>query len=306
MELQAIPAGTPKTAYSLAVHGGAGSRGHALTDAEAAEYHAGLRRALVAGQRVLAAGGPALEAVTSAVIELENDPLFNAGRGAALTSWGSAELDSSVMAGDGRAGAVAASRFARNPVLAARAVMEQTRHVLIVSPSSDRIAEWGLETVEPDYFVTPARVEQLHRLQDAATSGPRHGTVGAVARDVTGHLAAATSTGGIANQAVGRVGDTPVIGAGTFARDGVVAVSCTGQGEAFMRGVVAHDIAARIRYQGVGVEEAVRRTFAEELGGAQATGGVIAVDATGRTLLGFNSTDMFRGYLEDGSAVTQV
>lgn len=201
---------------------------------------------------------------------------------------------------------VAASRFARNPVLAAQAVMEQTPHVLIVSPSSDQVTAWGLETVQPDYFVTLARLEQLHRLQDAAASGPRHGTVGAVARDAAGHLAAATSTGGIANQAVGRVGDTPVIGAGTFARDGVVAVSCTGLGEAFMRGVVAHDIAARMRYQGVELEEAVRRTFAEELSSPQATGGVIAVDAAGHTLLGFNSQDMFRGHLENGRPVTLV
>jgi beta-aspartyl-peptidase (threonine type) len=292
--------------YSLAIHGGAGARHVALTAVETAECHAGLRRALTAGRDVLAGGGGALDAVCAAVVELEDDPLFNAGHGAALTACGTAELDAAVMTGTGAAGAVAASTFARNPVLAARRVMEHTPHVLLVAPTRQVLEGWGLSTAAPDDFVTRRRREELERTRSGLIEGARHGTVGAVARDAAGHLAAATSTGGITNQMIGRVGDTPVIGAGTYANDETVAVSCTGDGENFIRGVVAFDVSARMQYLGSELGDAVERTFAERLDATGGSGGMIAVNAAGDVVLGFNAAAMFRGYLAGDRPITVV
>lgn len=290
--------------YGLVLHGGAGGRVEELALEEQGTYAEGLARAHRAGTAVLDGHGSALDAVCAAVEELENDPLFNAGRGAALTAGGEAELDASVMTGDGAAGAVACSRHAKNPVFAARQVMERTRHVLLVSPSEELIAGWGLQTVDPDYFVTEPRRRQLARVRSARLAASRHGTVGAVARDRDGHVAAATSTGGMVNQSEGRVGDTPVIGAGTFARDGVVAVSCTGDGEAFMRSLVAHDISARMSYLHAGLAEAVTDTVETELTARAASGGLIAIGADGTVVVAHNSPAMFAAYDDGGRLVT--
>ncbi|MGH3099181.1 MAG: isoaspartyl peptidase/L-asparaginase family protein [Streptosporangiales bacterium] len=302
MELVQVPA-TP-CGYSLAVHGGAGARPQELDGAELRAYHAGLSDALGAGRSVLDAGGVALDTVCAAVAALEDNELFNAGRGAALTHEGTVELDAAVMTGAGSAGAVAGCSTTRNPVLAARAVMERTPHVLLIAPDVRQVESWGLCPAAPDYFRTDRRVRELLRVQER---GARHGTVGAVARDRDGGIAAATSTGGMTGQLVGRVGDTPLIGAGTYAAGDAVAVSCTGEGEYFIRGVVAYDIAARVRYQAVKLEDAVRGTMAASLDALGGTGGLIAADPAGALVLAFNSNAMFRGYLAaDGTPVTAV
>jgi beta-aspartyl-peptidase (threonine type) len=283
----------PGEGPSLALHGGAGGRIEELTLEGRAPYSEGLLAAYRAGWEVLAAGGSALDAVCASVEVLENDPLFNAGRGAALTATVQAELDASVMTGAGLAGAVAASKRAKSAVRVARTVMERTEHALIVDPDVTFLERYGLEVVERDYFITPARQQQLERVLDGRAVAARHGTVGAVARDASGLVAAATSTGGMVGQADGRVGDSPIIGAGVYARDNVVAVSSTGHGEAFIRGVVAYDIAARIRYAGAALAAAVRETFELELGQRGSTGGVVAVGGDGRIVVAHNSPAMF-------------
>ena len=314
IQLTAVP---PHASFSLAVHGGAGP------GRDGSEAHAdGLRRALVAGEAVLAAGGAALDAVCVAVVVLEDDESFNAGRGAALTVAGTAELDACLCDGaTGRAGAVAASRYARNPVLAARAVMESTPHVLLADPGERWLADVGLERVDPSYFVTDARRAALRAHHDETTaprlvrdgataSGPDatgyvvgHGTVGAVARDTAGRLAAATSTGGVTGQWVGRVGDTPVVGAGTWA-DERVAVSGTGIGEFFLRAALAHDVAARVRWTGAALAQAAHDALHDDLVVPGGDGGLIAAGADGTLVLGYCSQAMLRGYLgPDGPVV---
>ena len=278
---------------SLALHGGAGGRMGDQTLAGRAPYADGLLAAYRAGWQVLTAGGSALDAVCASVQVLEDEPLFNAGRGAALTATGHAELDASVMTGSGRAGAVAAAKYARNPVRLARAVMEHTEHVLIVDPDVEFLDRYGLEVVERGYFITQARQQQLERVMDGRAVAARHGTVGAVARDASGRVAAATSTGGMTGQADGRVGDSPIVGAGVYARDDVVAISCTGDGEAFIRGVVAYDVAARIRYTGADLADAIRATFEQELTRRGSTGGLVAVGGDGRIAVAHNSPAMF-------------
>src|SRR6201996_1208518 len=255
MQLFDVP--PPGAGPSLALHGGAGGRIEELSAEGRAPYEQGLTASYQAGWKVLTAGGDALDAVCASVEVLEDDPLFNAGRGAALTATGQAELDASVMTGDGRAGAVAVARYARNPVRLARVGMEQTDHVLIVDPDAEFLHHHGLDVVERGYFRTESRQRQLDRVLAGRAVAARHGTVGAAARDTSGQVAAATSTGGMTGQADGRVGDSPIIGAGVYARDHVAAVSCTGDGEAFIRGVVAYDVAARIRYAAADLAEAV-------------------------------------------------
>ena len=291
MDIFEVP--PPEEGPSLALHGGAGGRVEELTLAARALYEQGLLAAYRAGWQVLAAGGGALDAVCASVEVLENDPLFNAGRGAALTATGHAELDASVMTGSGFAGAVAATKYARNPVRVARVVMERTEHVLIVDPDVAFLERWGLDVVERDYFITEPRRQQLDQVMDGRAIAARHGTVGAVARDAAGRVAAATSTGGMTGQAEGRVGDTPIVGAGVYARDNVVAISCTGHGEAFIRGVVAHDVAARMRYAGASLAEAVRGTFQQELTERGSSGGLVAVGGDGRIVVAHNSAAMF-------------
>lgn len=290
--------------FALVLHGGAGGRSKYLTPDERAEFAAGLADAFAAGRAVLSAGGAALDAVCAAVGVLEDCPLYNAGRGAALTARGEAELDASVMTGDGRAGAVAVLRRIKHPVLAARKVMEETRHVLLVGPSDQVVEGWGLEIVDPSYFVTEARLAELARVREGQALPSRHGTVGAVALDVHGHLAAATSTGGMVNQHEGRIGDTPIVGAGTYARDGVVAVSCTGEGEAFIKGVVAHEIYARMHYSGMRLPDALAATIEAELETRNAEGGLIAVAANGEVAIAHNALAMFAAYELNGVLVT--
>jgi L-asparaginase / beta-aspartyl-peptidase len=283
----------PDNGPSLALHGGAGGRVEELTLEGRAPYTDGLQAAYSAGWQVLAAGGSALDAVCASVEALENNPLFNAGRGAALTATGHAELDASVMTGTGHAGAVAASKHAKNPVLLARAVMEHTEHALIVDPDAAFLERHGCQAVERGYFITESRQQQLERVLAGRAVAARHGTVGAVARDAAGRVTAATSTGGMVGQADGRVGDSPIVGAGVYARDNVVAISGTGHGEAFICGVVAYDIAARIRYCHADLATAVRETIETELGQRGSTGGVIAVGGDGRIVVAHNSPAMF-------------
>lgn len=295
--------------YAILIHGGAGVvRPEAMRGADLRRREAALRAALAAGEAVLAAGGAALDAAQAAVLVLEDDPGFNAGRGAVLTRDGRVELDAAVMDGrSGRAGAVAGVRRLKNPVLAARAVLEASPHVLLVGAGADAFGlAQGLAPAPPRWFRTAARVRQLAALRAADPAATaldhdgKHGTVGAVALDAHGGLAAATSTGGVANKLRGRVGDSPLIGAGTYA-DARVAVSCTGQGEAFIRAVAAHALAARLRYTGQDVEAAAAAVLAE-IGAAGGDGGLIALDAQGSAALPFNTAGMYRGWLRAGEA----
>ena len=307
----------------IAIHGGAGtlSRAHISAEQERA-YHAALQQVLLAGQAVLAQGGTAMEAVCEAVRLLEDCPLFNAGHGAVFTAQATHELDAAVMDGDTlAAGAVAGVSRIRNPVQAARAVMQNGQHVLMVAEGAERMAqEAGLATVEPSYFSTPARHAQLLAAQalqagvvldhDGAAAlagraideGRKMGTVGAVALDAHGHLAAATSTGGMTNKLPGRLGDSPLIGCGTYADDRTAAVSCTGHGESFIRVAAAHDVCARMAYGGASLEAATHAVVHEALPAVQGTGGLIAVDRQGNVCLPFNTEGMYRGLARVGQA----
>lgn len=281
--------------FAIAVHGGAGTLPRrAMSAAAQRRYERGLESALEAGYAVLAAGGSGLDAVCAAVVELEDSPLFNAGRGAVYNADGRHEMDAGVMDGATlAAGAVAAVGRIRNPVLAARAVMEKSRHVLLVGRGAERFAaRHGLKMEQPAYFATAARRLALRRKLRG-----HHGTVGAVARDRDGNLAAATSTGGYTGKLPGRVGDSPLIGAGTYADNATCAVSGTGLGEAFIRAALAHDIAARMRYAGESLAAAARKGLAAvaQLGG---DGGLIAVDRSGRLVMPFNSEGMYRACID--------
>ncbi|HVW32914.1 MAG TPA: isoaspartyl peptidase/L-asparaginase [Acidimicrobiia bacterium] len=287
----------------LAIHGGAGPSAAVDGDGTGerwATQAAALAAALQAGLDVLGRGGPALEAVVAAVALLEDDPLWNAGRGSALTAAGTVEMDAALADGrTGRVGAVAAVTGVRHPIEAARAVLADRRHVLLAGPGAEAFARRsGLEFKPPDWFVTPRRLGDLHRLagQDAEPGG---GTVGAIARDRKGHLAAATSTGGRTAQVPGRIGDTPVPGAGTWANDATGAVSATGIGEAFLQVAFAHEIDARIRLTGATLEEACRAAL-EAVGIAGGEGGCLAVGPDGPPLMPFSTALMHRAWAEVG------
>jgi L-asparaginase / beta-aspartyl-peptidase len=284
---------------AIVVHGGAGSQSR--DPARVERMRAGAAAAVEAGHAVLAAGGTALDAVEAAVVVLEDDPEFNAGRGAALTEYGRVELDASMMDGTTRAaGAVAAVRGVRNPIRAARAVLEEGRHVLLVgAPATEFAATAGLDFESETWFVT----ERERRALTLATEAAR-GTVGAVARDATGRLAAATSTGGVSGQRLGRVGDSPLIGAGTWADDATVAVSCTGHGESIIRSALAHEVDALLRHRDVPLHEACELAI-EDLGRWGQDGGLIAVSARGEVAATFNSAAMTRGWrVGNGPIVT--
>jgi beta-aspartyl-peptidase (threonine type) len=283
---------------AMAVHGGAGSRPRGSSQREQA-FHAGLESALDGGYEILERGGSSLDAVTAAVRVLEDDPLFNAGRGAALTRDGWAELDASIMEGRGqRAGAVAAVRHVRNPIELARRVMEKSRHVLIVGTGAEEFAlEEGFTLVANAHFRTPERALELRRrLEGTPVSElmPAQGTVGAVALDASGDLAAATSTGGMTLKRHGRVGDSPLIGAGTYAKNGVCAVSATGHGEYFIRAVAAHHVALSVEHRGLTLEQAVREVLHQTILALGGTGGIIAIDANGRVVMDHSSETMLR------------
>ena len=295
--------------FALALHGGAGTIARtSLTPTLEANYRAALRAALTVGSDLLAQGAPALDAVEATVRSLEDCPLFNAGRGAVFTHEGHHEMDAALMDGaTRRAGAVAGVRAVQNPIRAARLVMERTEHVLLAYPGADELArEHGLPMQPADYFFTQQRYDQLqeaiaagrmqldHAASPAATDPNwKKGTVGAVARDQHGHLAAATSTGGMTNKRYARIGDTPLIGAGTWA-DSRCAISCTGHGEYFMRAVASYDVACLMEYKGLSLAEACRVVVHDKLAPVGGEGGLIAVDAAGNLALPFNSEGMYR------------
>ncbi len=300
---------------ALGLHGGCGTLERALlSEADWAESRAHLAEALRAGWRILHAGGSALDAVQATVVVMEDSPHFNAGHGAALTEAAEHELDASIMDGASlAAGAVCMVRRIRNPVVAARAVLDSGRAVLLAGAAADEFAaRQGLAMVAPEYFTTQRRVDALRLMQQRAASGAfvpsseaeKHGTVGAVARDVHGHLAAATSTGGFNNKPCGRVGDSPIIGAGTYAKDGVCAVSCTGQGEIFIRLVAAYDLAARITYAGQGLEDAARTLVFDTLASHGIGAGMVALGASGDPVAPFNTLGMYRGWIDSAGMLT--
>jgi L-asparaginase / beta-aspartyl-peptidase len=314
----------PSSRAVIAIHGGAGTirRDGAAAGQEPA-YHEALRAVLLPPQRLLAGGGSALDAVCLAVELLEDCPLFNAGHGAVFTHDETHELDAAVMDGSTlAAGAVGCVTRIKRPVRAARAVMEHSEHVLLVGAGAERFAErLGLEMVSPDYFSTGHRLEQLRAAlaadralldHDAASltfrqgapidEGTKTGTVGAVALDAQGHLAAATSTGGMTNKQPGRIGDSPIIGAGTYADDRSAAISCTGTGEMFIRAAAAYDICARMRYAGVSLEQAADEVVLRTLPAIGGRGGLVAVDVQGRVAMPFNTEGMYRGWARVGEA----
>lgn len=308
----------------IAIHGGAGAITRAAMSAEKEQlYLAELERIVSAGQAILAAGGRSLDAVTEAVRLLEECPLFNAGKGAVFTHQGTHELDACIM--DGRtldAGAICGVSHIRNPVLTARKVLENSPHVLFTGAGAEDFARAsGQEMVEPAYFFTQERYDQLQRAIAADTgvmldhdgaslnaSGDpidperKFGTVGAVAIDELGNLAAATSTGGMTNKQAGRVGDSPIIGAGCYASNNTVAISSTGTGEVFMRTVAAYDVAALMEYAGLTLAEATHKVVQEKLLPLGGSGGMIAVDKFGNVELPFNSEGMYRGFARVGEA----
>jgi L-asparaginase / beta-aspartyl-peptidase len=298
--------------YGLAIHGGAGTLPRAETGAAQDErYRAGLAEALAAGFALLERGGSSLDAVTRAVVVLEDNPLFNAGRGAVFTFDGYNELDASIMDGATlKAGAVCGVTHIKNPIELARTVMEHSEHVLLSGAGAEEFAlARGFSFVPRSYFYTEARWRQLERIRagDGALSPltiSPIGTVGAVALDAHGRLAAATSTGGMTGKRFGRIGDSPIIGAGTYADDRSCAISATGHGEVFIRAAVAHDISARMRYGGRSLGRVVHEVVMEELPAIGGEGGVIAIDRHGRIEMEFNSEGMFRAGRVSGAGPT--
>jgi L-asparaginase / beta-aspartyl-peptidase len=306
----------------LAVHGGAGTIERSkMTPEREREYRAGLEHALAAGYEILKKGGSSLDATEAVVRVLEDDPHFNAGRGSVFTSAGTNEMDAAIMDGNTlNAGAVASLKHIKNPISLARLVMEKSRHVMMDGEGAEAFArENGIELVDQKYFFTQERWEALQKIKTAEkhrtgaagrkvliTDQDRHGTVGAVALDKNGNLAAATSTGGTTNKRPGRVGDSPVIGAGTYANKATCAVSATGDGEYFIRATVGHDISALMEYRGMSLQEAAQAVLDKmaKLGG---TGGLIAIDRRGDITLPFNTSGMYRGYLDsNGKFVIEI
>ncbi len=294
-----VAAEPKKLEYAIAIHGGAGHDAAKLPPEERQAREATLRRALEIGVGVLKNGGASLDAVEQVVRFLEDDPHFNAGRGAVFNTEGGRELDASIMEGRHKAcGAVAGVRIVKNPVSLARLVMTRTRHVLLVGDGAEAFAkDQQVELVDPDYFSTPYQRDKFEKARKNAKQSPNNrdghmGTVGCVALDRHGDLAAATSTGGTSHKLFGRVGDTPIIGAGTYADNATCAVSCTGIGEHFIRHAVAHDLSARMAYQGVSLAEAANHVLHKTL--QPDTGGLIAVDRNGVIVMDFNTVGMAR------------
>jgi L-asparaginase / beta-aspartyl-peptidase len=297
---------------TLAIHGGAGtlSKKHLTPELEK-NYRDGLQQALDAGYRILNGGGTAVDAVLAATVALENNILFNAGRGAVFTNTGVQEMDAAVMDGSNRmAGAVAGVKHIKNPVLLANEIMRNSNHVFLSGQGAFEFAlSRSLQIAEDDYFFSQFRYDQWtamrhteataldHNQQqiENITSDKKMGTVGAVACDAQGHIAAATSTGGMTNKRFGRVGDSPVIGAGTYANDATCAISCTGHGEPFIRSVVAYDVSCLMEYKGLSLQQAAEEVVLQKLVAIDGEGGLIGVDAAGNAALVFNSLGMYRG-----------
>jgi beta-aspartyl-peptidase (threonine type) len=297
---------------ALAIHGGAGTIARSkMTPEMERDLRTGLQRALEAGHEILHAGGSSLDAVVASVRAMEDDPLFNAGRGAVFTSVGTHEMDAAIMDGKTlKAGAVGGLRRVRNPISLARAVMDESPHVMFVGEGAELFArQIGAELVDEEYFYTEERWRALQRVQkaeaEARASGEefvvsdqdRHGTVGAVALDRAGNLAAATSTGGNTNKRPGRLGDTPIIGAGTYANNQTCAMSATGDGEYFMRLVAGHEISALMEHRALRLEQAAQ-TVIDKVTGLGGAGGLIAIDKNGNISLPFNTAGMYRGHVD--------
>jgi beta-aspartyl-peptidase (threonine type) len=314
--------------FGFVIHGGAGTilKSNMTAETEAA-YREKLREALLAGYNILKNDGSGLDAVEAAIRILEDSPLFNAGKGAVLTNEGTAELDASIMDGKTlKAGAVAAVKHVKNPISLARLVMEQSPHVMMVGEGAETFArKQGVELVPQDYFITERRQKDLQKAKEQekeqgtpsketkpgkeqpAPADKKHGTVGAVALDKSGNLAAGTSTGGKTNKRFGRVGDSPIIGAGTYANNLTCAVSGTGDGEYFIRGVVGYDISALMEYRGMSLKDAANLVIMNKLGKLGGTGGVIAIDKDGQIAMPFNTPGMYRGYVRmDGKVVIEI
>jgi isoaspartyl peptidase/L-asparaginase-like protein (Ntn-hydrolase superfamily) len=298
----------------LAIHGGAGTMLRAdISPKQESRYRAALERSLKAGYKVLKAGGASIDAVVAAVAFMEDSPLFNAGKGAVYNADGRHELDAAIMDGASlRAGAVACVRRIKNPIAAARAVMQSTEHVLLAGEGAERFARrHGLRIVPAAYFDTRRRLAALQRelqrkrgkLSGTASDLEAHGTVGAVALDRAGNLAAGTSTGGVTGKLPGRVGDSPIVGAGTYADNGTCAVSGTGTGEFFIRAVLAYDVAARMRYLGKPLARAAADAL-ERLGRLGGDGGLVAIDRRGRVAMPFNTAGMYRGCITRDGALS--
>ncbi len=307
----------PAVEYRLVIHGGAGAMPRAeLTLERETEIRSALDAALRAGASILDVGGSSLDAVTASIVVLEDAPWFNAGKGAVFTHDGHNELDASIMDGHSlKAGAVAGVRHVRNPVKLAREVMQSSSHVMLTGEGAEAFARTrGIEPVDPAYFRTEERWQQLQKFlanekktAEVDRSTPSYlGTVGAVALDRKGHLAAGTSTGGMTGKRWGRVGDAPIIGAGTYANDRC-AVSATGWGEFFIRAVVAHDICARVAYRGDSIEAAANEVVLRTVPGLGGDGGVIALGRDGSFATPFNTAGMYRGWIgPDGEAHTEI
>ena len=293
--------------YGLVIHGGAGTitRENMSTEKEA-EYISKLTAALKTGYAILENGGSGLDAVEATIKVMEDSPLFNAGKGAVFTGAGTNELDASIMDGATlQGGAVAGVKTVKNPISAARKVMEKTWHVLLAGEGADAFAkEQGLDIVDNSYFHTEHRFKSLIKAKEKEME--KHGTVGCVALDKKGNLAAGTSTGGLTNKRWGRVGDSPIIGAGTYASNETCAVSATGQGEYFIRGSVAFDIAAQMDYEKKSVQTAAQAVI-DKLTERGGTGGVIVMDRKGNIAMPFNTEGMYRGfYLNDGELTVKI
>ncbi len=291
--------------WTIALHGGAGTlERSSMSEALELQYREALSMALQTGIEILSYGGSALDAVEQTVVVLENSPLFNAGKGSVFTHKGQHEMDASIMDGKNlHSGAIAGVMGLANPVTVARKVMENTEHVLLVGVGAMEFAkQQGFEFLNDDYFYNEWRFKQWQQalidgkvqLDHTPLNEKKFGTVGAVARDVNGNLAAATSTGGMTNKKFGRVGDTPIIGSGTYANNRTCAVSCTGNGEYFIRGVVAYDLSCLMEYKGLSIEEAGYHVVNEKLIQIGGEGGLIAIDSNGKVCFAFNTEGMYR------------
>ncbi len=284
--------------WGIIVHGGAGNiTPQNLQGPDSLKYKSALDSALSIGSSILKNGGNCEDAVTKVICYLEDNPLFNAGKGSVFTSEGKNELDACIMKGETlESGAVAGVGDIKNPILAARAVMEKSSSVLLTGIGASRFARTaGLEMVDSSYFFTKKSWESLQKAKTAEIK-EKHGTVGCVALDIHGNLAAATSTGGMTNKRPGRIGDSPIVGAGTYADNRSCAISCTGHGEFFIRYTVARSVAALVEYRAMDLDEAVRQILWETLDPVGGKGGIIAIDRNGNMVMDFNTPGMFRGY----------
>jgi len=284
----------PNKKYVLVIHGGAGAISKNLPEEEIDAIKDGISEALETGQEILKKGGTAIDAVEAVIRYLENNPHFNAGKGAVLTEEGLAELDASIMSGsDLSCGAVGNVKRVKNPITLARNVMEKSKHVLLVSDGAEKFAkETGLEMVESDYFITPEMKKNNKKRMKEIEEGKK-GTVGAVALDLFGNLAAGTSTGGMMMKKSGRVGDSPIIGAGNYANNKTVAISCTGWGEKFIKNLIAYNVHALMEYKGYSLKQAVVGTFNDKL--SKNDGGLISIDRDGNYYIHYNTMSMTRG-----------